>query len=265
MQITVKEAKVVKTGTNKRGDWELIRVTSGDNTEYTTFDKKAKVPSGSVIEFEEINEEGKLSFKECTVITEAVKGENGGQMNKEDWVEKQRIERASIENQVRAKLIVELRIAGAFDDEHSIYKKCLRWLDKLEETLGEGIGLSWQETQASIKPSKVSAKATAEEPVASAVKRAELDDNKLPEPSPGAMEKIAEAVEKGFIDMDWLKESLKTLQEKGIKAYSNPTILTYLNAITRGKYKSISEAVTHLDKAQATDFVKRVQDTLDMA
>ncbi|KKK65138.1 hypothetical protein LCGC14_2977210, partial [marine sediment metagenome] len=34
MEITVKEAKVVKTGTSGKGEWELIRVLSEDNTEY---------------------------------------------------------------------------------------------------------------------------------------------------------------------------------------------------------------------------------------
>lgn len=48
------------------------------------------------------------------------------------WGGKSPQEIASIENQVRAKLIVELRIAGVFDDNHPTYKKCLLWLDKLE-------------------------------------------------------------------------------------------------------------------------------------
>jgi len=74
-----------------------------------------------------------------------------------------------------------------------------------------------------------------------------------------------EATPKGFIDMDWLNESLKTLQSKGIKAYSDKTILSYLNAITRGKCATIAEAVSNLDKAQANDLVRRVQDALEMA
>lgn len=69
----------------------------------------------------------------------------------------------------------------------------------------------------------------------------------------------------GFITKEWLKESLKTLQDKGIKAYSNKNVLSYLNAITRGKYKDILEAVAKLDKAQAGEFVKRVQDALAKA
>ena len=112
MQITVKEAKVVKTGTNKSGDWELIRVASEDNTEYTTFDKKAKhLTKGSVIDFEPIIKEGKCSFKEFEVISEAPSNVPLPQMSKEDWSDKQRVERASIESQVAYKGLIELMIA----------------------------------------------------------------------------------------------------------------------------------------------------------
>jgi len=73
--------------------------------------------------------------------------------------------------------------------------------------------------------------------------------------------------EVGGIDMDWLEESLKVLQDKGIKAYSDKTILAYINAITRAepKHATISEAVAKLDKAQANGLVKRVSDALEMA
>lgn len=153
MQITVREAKVVSTGTGAKGEWELIRVTSEDNTEYTTFDKAAKhLTVGSVIEFEPLIKAGKVSFKGFKVISEgqvssSPEAKPGG-MSKEDWADKQRVERTSIENQVRAKLIVELRVAGIIDDKNALYQKCLIWLDKL----GDGNPPSLKEQPKQDKP-----------------------------------------------------------------------------------------------------------------
>lgn len=133
MQITVKEAKVVKTGTNKSGEWELIRVTSEDNTEYTTFDKKAKTLTGATIEFEPIIKEGKLSFKEFKLISEgqvsllpAAKAEG---MTPEAWAEKDRLERFSIESQVAFKGIIELAKQPIADDTQTleVYRAALDW------------------------------------------------------------------------------------------------------------------------------------------
>lgn len=90
------------------------------------------------------------------------------------------------------------------------------------------------------------------------VKPAKTTALTVPKPAPAPDEKA------GRIGLEWLKESLKTLQEAGIKAYSNKNILAYLNAITRGAYKNIPEAVAKLDKAQDEEFVKRVQDALAM-
>ena len=49
-----------------------------------------------------------------------------------------------------------------------------------------------------------------------------------------------------IIDIEWLREQLGILQGKGIKAYSNTTILSYLNAITRQKSKDIAEVASKL-------------------
>ncbi len=79
--------------------------------------------------------------------------------------------------------------------------------------------------------------------------------------------KVVETTEKnvGFIDLAWLQESLKTLQSKKLKDWTNATVIAYLNNITSGQAKSVSEAATALNKEQAEAFVKRVQDTLQMA
>ena len=74
-----------------------------------------------------------------------------------------------------------------------------------------------------------------------------------------------EATPQGFIDMAWLNESLKTLQGKGLKAYSNATILSYLNTVGRQKSATISEAAAGLNQAQANKLVEYIQDALAMA
>jgi hypothetical protein len=69
----------------------------------------------------------------------------------------------------------------------------------------------------------------------------------------------------GFIDLPWLQESLKTLQAKKLKDWTNAAVTTYLNSVTGSQAKSVSEAAAALTKEQAEAFVKRVQDTLQMA
>ena len=98
MQITVKSVKVLKTGENKNGSWSLIGVTSDDGTNYATFHKSAaNLNPGAVIEIGQPDiKEGKCSFKEYTVISEGTPAPhpNGKpDMSKDDWAEKDRLER----------------------------------------------------------------------------------------------------------------------------------------------------------------------------
>ncbi|MBU2597556.1 MAG: hypothetical protein KJ757_08365, partial [Planctomycetes bacterium] len=68
-----------------------------------------------------------------------------------------------------------------------------------------------------------------------------------------------------FIDLIWLKKQLDILQGKGLKAWSNANIVSYLNTITKGQAKSVTSAVALLTKEQAEDFAKRVQTTVEIA
>jgi len=140
MQVTVKSAKVAKTGTNKNGDWELIVVTSEDNTDYTTFDKKAKhLTNGSVIDIGEPTiREGKVGFKEFTMVSapatpppsSVAKIDTSHEMTPDMWAEKDERQRLSIEAQVAYKGIMEL--AGAHENPISekfevIFDAALDW------------------------------------------------------------------------------------------------------------------------------------------
>lgn len=126
MEIEVKASQVVKTGTNKNGPWELIRVTSADGTEYTTFDKKAKhLGAGAVIDIGEVEIKGnKISFKEIVKVVkegQAVAVNGGGY--KADPAKL-----ASEENRSRMHAIKELWIADKFDDNSPEVIKLRKWL-----------------------------------------------------------------------------------------------------------------------------------------
>lgn len=71
-------------------------------------------------------------------------------------------------------------------------------------------------------------------------------------------------VTKGFIDMDWLKESLKTLQDKKLKAWSESNLLSYIKTTYKVEAETVLAAVARLDKGAAIHFEKRIQDTLGM-
>lgn len=71
-------------------------------------------------------------------------------------------------------------------------------------------------------------------------------------------------VTKGFIDMDWLKESLKTLQDRKLKAWSESNLLSYIKTTYKVEAGTVLEAVAKLDKGAANHFVKKIQDTLGM-
>ena len=100
MKITVKSAKVLKTGESKNGAWSLIGVTSDDGTNYATFHKGAEnLAPGAVIDIGEvIIKEGKCSFKEYKIISEAPAQPNGKpDMTPDMWDEKARKEQWSRE------------------------------------------------------------------------------------------------------------------------------------------------------------------------
>ncbi len=104
MNITVKSSKVAKTGKNEKGEWSLIVVTADDRgIEYTTFDKKAHIGPGAVLDIGEPDvKDGKFSFKKCTVVSEGAGPKtspaNGkSEMSPDQWAERDRLEQLSRE------------------------------------------------------------------------------------------------------------------------------------------------------------------------
>ncbi|KKN60082.1 hypothetical protein LCGC14_0535510 [marine sediment metagenome] len=69
MNITVSSTKVLSKGTNKHGDWKLVKVLTQD-TEYTTFaDGAENLAPGTVINITDMDEDAKgKKFKKYDVI-----------------------------------------------------------------------------------------------------------------------------------------------------------------------------------------------------
>ncbi|MDD5338446.1 MAG: hypothetical protein PHG35_03420 [Dehalococcoidales bacterium] len=125
MEIKVKSTHVIKDGNRKDGTpykWVSVMADDGSEkgTEYTTFDSSVlKLGPGSVIEINPDTKEGKLSFKKVVKVVSEIPVQQApapaasvvtpkNDMSKEDWAERDRIERASIEVQVAYKGVVDL-------------------------------------------------------------------------------------------------------------------------------------------------------------
>jgi len=70
---------------------------------------------------------------------------------------------------------------------------------------------------------------------------------------------------KGFINLDWLRESLQALRAKKLAAWTESNLLSYMLTTYKVEAITVLEGAAKLDKGQAAHFVKMVQDTLDMA
>ena len=111
MEITIKEIKQLKSGSNKKGEWVLIGITGEDEKKYATFDKKfLELPPGTKIEVDEatIDTKGQATIKKWHTIETAI---GRPQVNKEPVsksLDQWNIERRSIEAQTAYNGIIEL-------------------------------------------------------------------------------------------------------------------------------------------------------------
>ena len=144
MQITVKSTKVLKTGSNAKGDWELIGLTSTDGKDFTTFHKGVKnLKPGTVVQLDEVTiKDDKTSFKEYTVVSEPSASTSTAPaptsgMTPQDWAEKDRLERRSrevntcfmgISSIAQAYVTIGIDPCGA-EEFGGVYKNALKWAD----------------------------------------------------------------------------------------------------------------------------------------
>ena len=71
---------------------------------------------------------------------------------------------------------------------------------------------------------------------------------------------------KNSIDLGVLKDSITTLQKKGITAYFDESLLGYMRSSYKGvEGDTIYEIASNLDQGAATHFTKVIQDALDKA
>jgi len=132
MQITIKSVKVGASGTNDKGDWELIVVTADDGSEFTTFDKSAKhINPGSVIEFEPKVKNNKTGFTKFTVISQ-------GSVPPPTEVKRESSTNQSIEAQTAYKGLIEI-------------------YDKLEETTQKRV-IAWALIKMGVQDAKTNTK-----------------------------------------------------------------------------------------------------------
>jgi len=69
---------------------------------------------------------------------------------------------------------------------------------------------------------------------------------------------------KSIIDLDWLRESLAELQKKGVKGYSDESMLGYMRASYKGvEGDTLYEIASNLNKGQAAHLAKAIQEALD--
>lgn len=132
----IKEVKEIAS----EGKKTFYEVILQDDSKMTTFDSKIKqADSGDNLEFEVTIAGRYTNLKDGWKLTKQTSSSGEGkplgyQMSNEDWAEKDRITRASIESQKRADIISQLWIAEKIEKDDPLVGKLLSWLHKLEET-----------------------------------------------------------------------------------------------------------------------------------
>ena len=92
----------------------------------------------------------------------------------------------------------------------------------------------------------------------------EIEPEPVAEPEPG--QEAEELANQSLINLDWLKESLKELQAKGLTAYSDESMLSYMRSAYKGiEGKTITEIASKLDKGMAKHLMNVIQDALNKA
>ncbi len=132
MQVIAKSIKVLKTGENDYGEWNLVSIVTSDDVKYTTLAKGAEaIEPGSLLDISIMDEDEKgKKFKKYKVLEEGRKPSppgNGDGMTPDMWDEKDRIHRESIESQTAFKGIVELMAAKVIKPENDLGSAALDW------------------------------------------------------------------------------------------------------------------------------------------
>lgn len=84
-----------------------------------------------------------------------------------------------------------------------------------------------------------------------------------PEAPPEAETEAEPEASASLVNLDWLKETLAELQNRGIKSYSNESMLDYIQKIYKMDGTDLYKMASRLDKGKAAHLCKMLQDALD--
>lgn len=253
MKITVADLKT-KTGEGKKGPWTLVIIKGEDGAEFTSFDKSlSDLTIGSVIEFEpEISvQDGKtkLNIKEWKLISKAerpvLEVKTGDQMSKEEWAERNKIERASIEAQTAVKALLSMPGLGVtIPMEMPAVVNALDWcIAKIVATMPAKPA---PETKQPVKPVIKTPPPTTQQ--SSETLQSKSDTVKT-ETGSKTQEQSTPRVDKA-----WVKETLDIIRWK------ESTALSWMKAQLKVQVESkkLVEAIDALDDEQLKKFVDHI-------
>lgn len=199
----------------------LNRLSGKDYSDMELTAKEASRRIAKLIEEKEGTEKPPPSLKE----------EPDG-MSKEEWAERDRIKRISIERQTCLQIAVQMSeaVSTSVDELLSKAERIFQWL-------------SGGNTELHI-----------EIPLRVAVSTEKDIPDEKPEGKPHS-----------FIDTDWLKDSLIILKKKGLKSWSDKDVLSRMKTTYKVKSENILDAARELDQGQAIHFTEKVKEALELA
>ena len=137
MEITVKSVKVLKTGSNERGEWKLVKIVTDEGAEYTTLAKEADIIAEGVtinisnMDEKEYNGVVQKSFKKFEFVHGAAKPAEKGPVDTEalrtDKPPQIDDRTLDIHHQVAVKEIGELWRCGHITETDAVNKKLIAW------------------------------------------------------------------------------------------------------------------------------------------
>lgn len=223
MQITVEEIRRVKSKPDAEKKWELVALVA-KGQEFTTFDLAvAKVGIGGVIEFD----------MELT---------DSGKMNiKKGW-----------------KIISK-------GEEPTSGQKSTALPNGGGESPEKRQSIEDQNRAGHITNLWIAGKIPDDDSLVAKL-RAWLGRLGSAEPAKKAEEKVEKKAEepgKSMVDLDWLAESLITLESKKLPAWEEESLLGFMKKSYQVEGKTVLEAAAKLDKGKAAHFVKRIEEAID--
>jgi len=264
-KVTIAEVKSKSGEGGKSGHWTLVIVVGDDGAEFSSFDTALeKLTPGSVIGIEPevviIQGKTKINIKEWKLISEAPAGgpapgvannKGGGyRRSLEDDLALEAVKRRSIEGQTAIAEVgryisdpTDLELAMLPDED--LHRLTVKYWKAIERSLDNFLA----------EPApRQAAKSAAAPPPAPRQRPPDEDWDALAS---------ASGKRAGFVDLEWLHESLTALQARKLPYWMNTAVIQRINKLTGKDAKSVSEAASNLSKAAAEALTNEIQGILD--